>query len=164
MSSDTATDYSLYKGKMVDLVIRDESEPDGRKEVTGRIIEGNDLGVIFKAKSQRVQELINTEDILDVSEAVSARLRVVSQKKLKQVGPSVIKRHMADYHGWGRTQLNGMSEVEAMRQHDEIDHSDLGHCHTNEQAAEETRREPRESRDSILERIAKVGQASKISA
>lgn len=164
MSSTEPTDYSAFKGKMVDLIIRVDGESEPRL-LTGRIVEGNTLGVIFKAKSQRVQDVINAEDIISVTEAVTARLRLVSQKRLRAVTAPNIKRHLADYHGQSRSELNEMSEAEAIRRHDEIDHSDLGHCHSDEVAESSRDDSSRESRDEIMARIsAAAGSSSKISA
>lgn len=155
-------DYSTFNGKMVDLKMRVEGNEEP-VEVTGRVVAGNELGIAFKAKSQRVQDIIDANDIIEITEAVSARLRLVSQKKLREVTPPNIKRHLADYHGWVRSQLNEMSETEAIRLHDEIDHTDLGHCHSDEVAQASLRDDDRESRDDIMARI-KAAPARKISA
>lgn len=145
-------DYATFKGKMVELT----RTVDGETEVlTGRIIEGNTLGVVFKRKSQRVQDLYDANEITNVTEVASARLHLVSQKRLRLPGEANIRRHLADNHGWSRSDLNEMADVEAMRRHAEIDHSDLGHYHSNE-APKERPSSARESREDVLARIAAV--------
>lgn len=157
MSSGTETkDFASYKGKMVELTYRvtGSEEP---VTVMGRITAGNHLGLMFKPKSQRTEDLINAEDILDVEEVVSPRLRLVTQKKLRTPSEANVKRHLADYHGMSLTELNGMSEAEAMRRHGEINHADLGHEHSEEVMESASEGRQRQSRDDILRRVAEAG-------
>ncbi|MEU4066705.1 hypothetical protein AB0F25_30705 [Streptomyces wedmorensis] len=143
-------DYSVYKGKMVELTVNIDGEEE---TLTGRIVEGNALGVCFKKKSQRVQDIINADDIVKVDEVTSARLQLVSRKRLRAASETSIKRHLADYHGWPVSDLNGMADSEALRRHSEIDHSDLGHYHSDEASSEKSDAS-RESREDVLARIA----------
>ncbi|MFD5451630.1 hypothetical protein [Streptomyces sp. NPDC127100] len=146
-SVDQAVDYSKYKDKMVTLTLQGRDEP-----FAARVVEGNDMGIMYKEKNQRVPQIASADDILSIEEAVSPRLRLVTKKKLRAVSEPTIKRHLADYHGLTLTELNGMSEGEALRRHDEIDHSDLGHEHSDE-VASASQAAPRESREDILRRI-----------
>jgi hypothetical protein len=140
-------DYSTYKDKMVNLTLAGEDEP-----FAARIVEANETGLMFKRKNQRVPEIASAADVLRIEEAISPRLRLVTQKKLKVVNEVTIKRHLADYHGVPLSELNGMSEAEAMRRHEDIDHADLGHDHTDETTSAE-REAPRQTKDDILRRI-----------
>jgi hypothetical protein len=141
-----SVDYSVYKDKMVNLTL------EGQETFPARVVEGNDMGLMYKKKNQRVPEIANAESILNIEEALSPRLRLVTKKKLKAVGDPTVKRHLADYHGFPLSELNGMSEGEAIRRHDEIDHTDLGHEHTDEAATTE-QEAPRQTREDILRRI-----------
>lgn len=127
MTEQQKIDFASFKGRMVDLTRTGE---DGVTQVVqGRIIEGNAFGIIFKARSQRTQDLIESDMILDVRDASSAKLQLISQKALRPVVPTSVRRHLADYHGVPVSKLDGMSNDVAMKFHDEIDHDDLGHNH-----------------------------------
>ncbi|MFD8340514.1 hypothetical protein ACFV42_49255, partial [Streptomyces solisilvae] len=102
-SVDQAVDYSKYKDKMVTLTLQGRDEP-----FAARVVEGNDMGIMYKEKNQRVPQIASADDILSIEEAVSPRLRLVTKKKLRAVSEPTIKRHLADYHGLTLTELRGM--------------------------------------------------------
>lgn len=159
-NSEMAAELLMCKGKMVELDV----SRDGGDEVEtlpGRVIDANDLGVIFKRRSQRGQDLFDLDQVRGVRETVTARLRMVSQKSLRPATVATVKRHLADYHGFPISTLNTMSEEEALRRHEEIDHEDLGHNHNGEAQKPKQAPRERESREDILARIASADEERK---
>lgn len=155
-----ATDYSIFKGRMVDLTLR--GDEGATETIQGTVIEGNPLGLIFKPRSQRNQDLVESYKIESIEFAAStSKLKLITAKELRPVVPVTVRRHLADYHGYKVPNLNKMSDEAAMREHAEIDHTDLGHNHNG--TGENKRRAGAKAdpeREEILARIDELGRTA----
>lgn len=141
----TKTDLGRYLDKMITLKVWTDDEDLVAKstevletsgdlthvKVSGRITSLNPNGEVFlfKPRSQRTVTMLESEHVTDVELAGSATLRPVGQKRLRPLNAQNARRHLADYHGFPLKKLNTMSDELALKAHDEIDHSDLGHNH-----------------------------------
>lgn len=163
-----AGDYADLVDKMVIMTVVEVTTdslgnstviPGTEAEVTGTLMSYNPIGgAVFKPKSARVCAFYGAEEIVSIvrEKQVSAALRPVGQKNLRpQKGPGA-RRHLADFHGFSLSTLNGMSDEAALALHDEIDHSDLGHNHDLDEGARNSKAEKdtQRTRADILDAIA----------
>lgn len=115
-----------FSGKNVILtVIGDDGNA---KEIPGKVEGASEVGLAFKEKGKRDVALVEPSQIEDISEAPT-EAKKVTQKKLKPVEADKVRQHLADRHGYKRSDLNGMDDATAAKFHDELDHTDLGHKH-----------------------------------
>lgn len=137
-----AKDLEQYSGKNVILtVIGDDGNA---KELPGKVEGASEVGLAFKEKGKRDVILVEPHQIEDIAEAPT-EAKKVTQKKLKPVEEKSVRQHLADRHGYKRSDLNGMSDAEAAKFHDELDHTDLGHKHV---AGEDKSDQPTDDSDS----------------
>ena len=130
--TDLATiDFTSFISKAVLLtaVIDDENVT-----LEGTITAASPVGVVFKEKGKRNQHLVeaaNIETIEPVKKTTSMRIRAFS--------PVVFgknKDHLIDRHGYKVSDIEKLSEEDAERLHESLDHSDLGHRHRKPRAVE----------------------------
>jgi hypothetical protein len=132
----TADQLGEYQNKRV-KVIRNLSEPDengnGAVEIEGTVQAGNELGLLIKPKGQVSFKLIDRAEIEDIS-LVADKSSELKRSKLKPVKVGQARRHLLERHGYKLTDVNGMTEEQAMEFHDSLDHEalDLGHVHVAE--------------------------------
>lgn len=120
----------------------------GLEELTGKVDAASEFGVGFKPKGKRDVVLIEPHEIEEITEAPTAP-KSLSQKKLKPIADGSVRQHLLDRHGYGRKAVNGMTDEQAVVEHDGIDHTDLGHRHmTEEEVAKADEKKALESDDS----------------
>lgn len=154
----TAIDFKSYKGKMVDLT---RKSPDGEPVVEqGRVIEGNELGLIFKRRSQRTSDLVEASDVLHIESVETARLQSIGRKNLRPPTLQSVRRHLVDFHALKISEVENLGPEAAMRMHDEIDHSDLGHTHDSTSAGRETSTRVDAEKDEVLDRISRLRRSA----
>lgn len=113
-------------------VILHKIEDDGSvTELEGKIEAGSEVGIAFREKGKRDVGLVEPNQIEEIT-AVAAKPKTLPQKKLKVIAEGAVRQHLLDRHGYARSQVNPMTEAEAIELHDGIDHSDLGHRHVAE--------------------------------
>ena len=154
-------DFAPYKNKMVNLTLRVADGKGGFTEETmqGRVIEGNEIGLIFKRRSQRTQDLVEASDVLGIEVVETARLQAIGQKHLRPITTTSIRRHLVDFHGMPRADVEALSLEEAMEMHSKIDHGPLGHDHSDTGAkAVANERDP--EKDQILTRISELARSA----
>lgn len=123
-----------FSGKQVILTLK---AADGTAtEVHGKVEGGSAVGLAFKEKGKREVSLVEPDDIEDIAEAPT-EAKKVTQKKLKPVAEAQVRQHLADRHGYSRKDLNAMSDGDAFKFHEELDHTDLGHKHVAESETSE---------------------------
>jgi hypothetical protein len=119
--------------------------PDGDAvQVTGKVEGASAVGLAFKEKGKREVKLVEPKNIEEIVEAPT-EAKKVTQKKLKPLEkPEQARQHLADRHGYNRSDLNKMSDADAFKFHNDLDHSDLGHKHVAEkdEAGDSTETEP----------------------
>lgn len=132
----TAAQLDEYKGKKV-VVTVNLAEPnekgEGAVEYEGTIQAGNELGFLIKPKGQVQFKLLDRASIEDVR-LVQDKSATIKRSKLQLVKVGQARRHLLERHGATLTQVNGLTEEQAMEHHNGIDHeaSDLGHIHVAE--------------------------------
>lgn len=115
-----------FDGKQVILTL---IEDDGSaREVEGKVEAASAAGVAFKEKGKRDVELVEPKSIEEIALA-PIKPKTLAQKKLKPVAEQNSRQHLLDRHGYDRSVVNGMSDEQAFAEHEDIDHSDLGHKH-----------------------------------
>lgn len=128
-----AADLQQYEGKKV-VLVRNLSEPNEKGEraveLEGTAVKANALGVMFKPKGRTNVELIELGEIESVSLAPDGDKKIAA-KMLKPVELGSAKSHLLERHGFTLGKVNGMTEEDAFKAHESIDHkaSDLGHYH-----------------------------------
>lgn len=124
-----------FSGKQVILHLRQE---DGSvKELEGKVEDASEVGMAFKEKGKRDVDLVLPDQIEEIALAPS-KPKTLAQKKLKLVTESNARQHLLDRHGYDRSVVNGMDDGKAFSEHEDIDHSDLGHKHAAEDEDEST--------------------------
>lgn len=118
-----------FSGKQVILHLRQE---DGSvKELEGKVEDASEVGMAFKEKGKRDVDLVLPDQIEEIALAPS-KPKTLAQKKLKPVTDSNARQHLLDRHGYDRSVVNSMDDEKGLSEHEDIDHSDLGHKHVAE--------------------------------
>lgn len=125
MSVDPKT-LEEFDGKQVILTLKQEDGSASEQE--GKIEAASEAGVAFKEKGKRDVDLIMPDQIEEISLAPSKPKKLV-QKKLKPVMLGTVRQHLVDRHGYDLSVVNEMDDEKALKEHEDIDHKDLGHKH-----------------------------------
>jgi hypothetical protein len=128
-----------FSGKQVILTVK--AEDGTAKEIPGKVEGASEVGLAFKEKGKREVQLVEPDQIEDISEAPT-EAKKVTQKKLKPVKKEQVRQHLADRHGYNRSEINSMTDDAAFDFHEKLDHKDLGHKHVAESEATEGGTEP----------------------
>lgn len=113
---------------LVDFVDKRVTLTTAEGEQVGTIKAANDAVIMFVPKGTSSPELIEVPSIVNV-EAVAEKPRKLSQKAMEPVDSKKVRRHLLDYHGYQLADVNELSDVDAEKVHNGIDHSVLGHHH-----------------------------------
>lgn len=128
MAVDAST-LESFTGKSVTLVLKQE---DGSaKEFEGKVEAASEYGMAFKEKGKRDSDLVEPDQIEEITLA-PVKPKTLAQKKLKEVSETTARQHLLDRHGYERSVVNKMSDEQAFSEHEDIDHSDLGHKHVSD--------------------------------
>lgn len=141
MTAAVEIDFSQYTGKKV--VVTRNLEDGTAGEIEGTVQIGSAIGLLLKPKGKSGAELIEAESIEQVVEQAEAPKKL-TRKVLKPIPYGQARTHLLERHGATLTDINGVSEEEALAIHAEIDHEadDLGHTH---KAPEDAAEAPTES-------------------
>lgn len=127
-----ANSLSDLVGEVVTFTVSDGSE------VKGTVANGSPIGVLVRKRGQGKLELIEAGEI--ESYEVSSEKDGIAAFKSRRIGfvkEGGVRQHLLDRHGCTLNFLNGndgestspLSEEEAVRYHDNTDHSSMGHYH-----------------------------------
>lgn len=126
-------DLNDYSGKKVKLV-RNLDKPNAKGE-TAEELEGTVEAVagdalMFRPKGKTSATIINASEIESIDYAETG-VKKLSRRILKAVKHGQARAHLLERHGFTVTQVNEMTEKQALDIHDGIDHegNDLGHTH-----------------------------------
>ncbi len=135
-------DLAEFVNKKVTLV-RNLSAPNEKGE-TAEELEGTLVAVagdalMFKPKGKTNALLIDTADVESVNFA-QEKAKTLSRKTLKVVTHGQARTHLLERHAYTLAAINAMSETEAFRTHEGIDHeaADLGHVHGDKGKGEDS--------------------------
>lgn len=126
-------DLPQYEGKKIILVLKTD---DGAKEFEGTAEAASEAALGFKEKGKRDLVLVEPDAIEEIS-LVPEKPKKVTQKKMKPIAEGNVRQHLADRHGIPLSDLKDVSEEDAKKAHDNMDHSDLGHKHVAEEKEDE---------------------------
>lgn len=113
------------------VIIHLIQEDGSAKEFEGKIEAASEFGVAFKEKGKRDSDLVMPDKIEEIALA-PVKAKTLPQKKLKEVTESSARQHLLDRHGYDRSVVNEMTDESAFKEHNDIDHADLGHKHIAE--------------------------------
>lgn len=148
----SATQLSEYIGKRVKFTqnLKEQNEKgEGAVEVEGTVQAVNDaMGLLLKPKGSVNFSMFDLGDIepgsVSLAQDSSTKLKASKLKVLK-VGQA--RRHLLERHGLTLSQVNGMTEEQALEYHSSIDHetAELGHVHVEK---DEKSKDSEDSNDS----------------
>lgn len=142
-----ATDYGVYSKKKVKIRVTADGE---ESTLEGSVEAGSPVGLVFKQKGKRNSMLFAKDQILEVTQLDSTP-DDIRRRSMARVTKEKVRDHLADRHGYKISDVSRMSEDEAEKFHDSIDHTDLGHWHRTprklERAIEEAEEELAEEFD-----------------
>lgn len=134
----TAAELETFTGKNVKLVINREGQEN--VELEGKIELASEVGVAFKPRRKRDVDFIEPAHIVSIEE-IAEPASDLKQKTLPPVDAAKVRAHLIDRHGAPLSQVNGMTDEQALTLHGKIPHDDLGHKHlTAEEQAEKERK------------------------
>lgn len=122
MSIDTAT-LAQYAGK--DVRLKTSADDD---YVEGHVEKASEVGLAFKPKGKRELTPVWPQDIEDI-QVIEKAAPKLKQKKQLPLEDSRVKNHLVNVHGYYLSAVNAMTVEGAVKEHDSIDHKDLGHNH-----------------------------------
>lgn len=137
----TGSQLSGYDGKRVVVthnLPEKNDKGEGAVEIEGTVQVGNEIGLLIKPKGQVNFKLVPLGEIEPGSiKLVQDKSTTIKASKLKPVKIGQARRHLLERHGFTLTKVNGLTEEDAAKLHDSIDHveSDLGHVHMTEAEA-----------------------------
>jgi hypothetical protein len=120
-------DLATLSGKRISLTFHDKDSGESQT-LEGRVEIGSEVGLMFKEKGKSNVLLIEASQIDAVGE-LAPKEPNVSVKTLQPIPLGRIRQHLADRHGYKRSDVNGLSEAQAEELHDSLDHSELAHKH-----------------------------------
>jgi hypothetical protein len=137
----TTLDLTEFVNKKV-VLVRNLAKPNDKGE-TAEELEGTLVAVagdalMFKPKGKTNALLIDTADVESVNFA-QEKAKTLTRKTLKIVTHGQARTHLLERHAFTLTAINAMSETDAFKLHNEIDHegSDLGHIHGEKPSKDE---------------------------
>lgn len=127
-------DLQQYADKKVILVHHQYTEDSVELEGTVKAVAPN--GIMIKPKGKTNLEIIDTESIDDIrlaAETASAARasRALKAKTLKPLKLGQARAHLLERHGQTLEYVNGLSEEDAFRAHESLDHVALGLGHVH---------------------------------
>lgn len=122
-----------FSGKKVTLTLKGE---DGSAvQLTGKVEAASSSGIAFKESGKRDVDLVMPGDIEEIALAPE-KAKKTTQKKLQLIEAKNVRQHLVDRHGVKRSEVDPLSDDDAFKMHEGIDHSDLGHVHVDKAAEE----------------------------
>lgn len=126
--TDTQIDLTKFLNQVIkfQLVVNGE----GPQVMEGTVIMVNGPAMILSPKGSTRNRLIELSDILVGSlEVVPIRPKELKPKQVLGTAASNVRQHLLDRHGYELAVINGITDVQAWKEHEEIDHDRLGHHH-----------------------------------
>lgn len=120
-------DLSTLTGKRVTLTFHDKDSGEAQT-LEGRVEMGSPVGIMFKEKGKSNVLLIESGQIEELNE-LAPKEPNVSVKTLQPIPLGRVRQHLADRHGYKRSDVNALTEQQAANLHDSLDHSELAHKH-----------------------------------
>ena len=128
-----STPYGEFVGKKI-VLTRNLDQPNDKgelaEEIEGTLEAANDQGILFKPKGKVKPDIIVTKDIEDIRYAPE-KAKNLKAKTLKPITYGQARSHLLERHGMTLSEVNAMTEEQAFKYHQELDHvaAGLGHVH-----------------------------------
>lgn len=120
-------------------------------EMEGKLEAYNEVaGGFFRKKGSPNGTIFELSEVQSI-EFAPEKARKLSPRQLPIVEYGKARQHLADRHGITLDWINSVTEVEAFEAHEQLDHSQLGHFHTNETKKERIDRESSVENEGQLE-------------
>lgn len=116
--------------KKITVVYTIEGENEAL-EVEGTLMAAAEMGIMLRQRGHQQGEFVHSHQIESIVPLSTANKKI-TQKLLKPILLDDARAHLADRHGYTLSQVNEMTGTEALSLHDNLDHSDLGHKHSEE--------------------------------
>lgn len=124
------TEYSALVDKRA-LITEQGEEP-----YEGTIMRASAMGVLVKPKGSSTPKLVLAEHVTDITE-IESKPSTLRQKALDPIPEGKARRHLLDYHGISLSQVNEITEEQAVDQHNRLPHEDAGHHHNGRKSSAE---------------------------
>lgn len=125
-------DLTAFEKKNVIIHVLKDGELVERE---GSIQAASVNGIAFKEKGKRDFELILPADIEEIAAAPAPAKKLI-QKNIRPITVEGARQHLFTMHGWDRKTASEAEPEKAFELHAQIDHSQLGHKHTEPKSAE----------------------------
>jgi len=112
-------------GKFLVVQVEVDSDDEDFREVEGKCLVATSSGLVVQTKSK--SELLEMGRVIDID--VIELVRRLSVRWLDHVSPAAVRQHLLDRHGLRFDLLKVMDVETAVKLHDGIDHTALGHRH-----------------------------------
>lgn len=134
-------DLARYQGKRVTLTLNLKKPNDtgsSTEELDGTVDLVNGPAMILKPRGSTMTKLIELADIVpDSVQVVPEKPRELKARRLEPLSLTNARHHLLDRHEYHLKAINTMTDEQAHTEHEQIDHSDLGHYHAERSSDEE---------------------------
>lgn len=119
-------DPSIY-AELVDKKV-DIKTADGTFYEKATLRAASAVGVVFKPRGSAQTDVLLPADIVSIVEP-EVGPKLVRARRLARPLQHKVREHLALHHGYKLSDINAMDDETALRFHDGLDHSELGHVH-----------------------------------
>lgn len=123
-------DLTQWKDRKV-IVTINKTDSEGQptaEEIEGVVENASAIGLLIKPKGKGTVEMVEATDIESIV-PVAEKPKPLKSKSVKEIPFGQVRAHLLVSHGAQLSEINNMTEEDALKTHDAIDHADLGHQH-----------------------------------
>lgn len=117
------------------VVLQKKAADGSLEEIEGTVLAANELGVLIKPKGKTQAVLVELGDIEGDIAHANEKPKNLNQRTMKVITYGGARQHLVTSHGYKLSEIKPMSEGEAFDFHASLDHSDLGHVHSDAKPA-----------------------------
>lgn len=117
-----------HKYVRVEWDVAAEGGDEASREMSGKVVGVSPTYLIVQDRKNI--EMIKLADLLEVEEVIRYTTRdALIIRKIAKVTTESVRQHLLDRHGWNVDYVRSLSDEDALRKHEELDHKMLGHVH-----------------------------------
>lgn len=126
-----------YQGQKVIARVTPENGEGDVESLEGKAEVANESGLLLKVKGRSGLQLIAL-DRVEALEFAPETPKKIATKTVKVIGYGKVRQHLADRHGWTVSDLEEVSEEDALNTHQGLDHKveGIAHVHGDKKASE----------------------------
>lgn len=126
MTSLTVADLKAAVGSKARLTVPSKKSPTGVIDIEGTVLAAEQTGVVLQTTKG-----VEIFELAQIYEAVSvAPTRKLVRRKLSALPDSQARQHLIDRHGMPVDLVRSLTAEQAGNVHRQVNHSNLGHMHT----------------------------------